>query len=160
MKEQPDRRTFLHMAGVGAAGVAALGAGVALEGCSSTAPSVPSTPELVPIETSADPKPASDKTIQLNSGVFTLLDFGDTTEYNFATRGLISAPDALEIKDEEGTVVWSQKAFAFLGTVDDQAEVPDTANPSLWRNAHHNSGLTKNRSRLPPDGEAGPMASR
>ena len=43
---------------------------------------------------------------------------------------LLASPDTLDICDENGKVVWSQKAYAFP----DQ-DAPDTANPSLWRDA-------------------------
>ena len=44
------------------------------------------------------------------------------------------------VKDENGKVVWSQAAYAFL-----DKKAPDTANPSLWRNAqlNHYYGLFK-----------------
>ena len=131
-QDRPNRRTFLQMAGIGAAGAAAAGVGASLEGCSSA-----SSP-ITPLETSVDPKPASQQTLQLNNGVYALLDFEDDTEKEFAQRGLISAPEALEIVDKNGAVVWSQKAFAFLGETDTPAAAPDTANPSLWRNTQHN----------------------
>lgn len=78
-------------------------------------------------------KGASEYTIQKNEQVYALLDFEDEQELEFAQRGLIAAPDTLEIKDETGKVVWSQQAYAFL-----EADAPDTANPSLWRNAQLN----------------------
>ena len=51
----------------------------------------------------------------------------------FAARGLICAPESLELVDAEGKVIWSQDAYAFL-----EEEAPDTANPSLWRNTRMN----------------------
>lgn len=78
-------------------------------------------------------KPASAFTQQANEQVYALLDFEDERELEFARRGLIAAPDALEIKDEAGRVVWSQSAYGFL-----DGDAPDTANPSLWRNAQLN----------------------
>ena len=62
-----------------------------------------------------------------------MLDFEDTAEFENATKGLLASPDTLEICDENGKVVWSQKAYAFL----DQ-DAPDTANPSLWRDTQLN----------------------
>ncbi len=86
----------------------------------------------------ADIKPASQYTADANKQVYALLDFDDTAEFDNATRGLIASPDALEITNAEGRVVWSQAAYAFLDN-----DAPDTANPSLWRNAqlNHISGL-------------------
>jgi len=77
--------------------------------------------------------PATEQTAEENRLVYRSLDFSDEQEYEFARRGLIDAPETLEIKDEQGRVVWSQKAFAFL-----EHEYPATANPSLWRNAQLN----------------------
>ena len=53
-----------------------------------------------------------------------MLDFEDTEEFENATKGLIASPDTLDIYDENGKLVWSQTAYAFL----DQ-DAPDTANP-------------------------------
>lgn len=78
-------------------------------------------------------KPATEQTAQINKQVYNLLDFSDRQEVSFATQGLVDAPEALEIKDSSGRVVWSQKAYAFLAK-----DAPDTANPSLWRNAQLN----------------------
>jgi len=86
----------------------------------------------------ADAKPAAPATAAANEGVYALLDFSDETEREFAERGLIAAPDTLEITGEDGKVVWSQKAYAFLDGADAPADAPDTANPSLWRNAQIN----------------------
>ena len=78
-------------------------------------------------------KPATAQTIQANKQVYALLDFSDTQEVEFARKGLIDAPEILELKDEQGKIVWSQGAYAFLAK-----DAPDTANPSLWRNAQLN----------------------
>lgn len=83
----------------------------------------------------AEQKDATDITASINSAVYSQLDFTDTSEYDNATRGLIDAPDSLEIKDEDGNVVWSQDAYSFL---DEYEEAPDTVNPSLWENTKNN----------------------
>ena len=80
-------------------------------------------------------KPATEHTAKINSAVYSLLDFEDSSEYENAVRGLIDAPRALEITDAEGKVVWSQAAFAFL---DDYETAPDSVNPSLWENTRNN----------------------
>lgn len=79
------------------------------------------------------PKSATAHTIRRNRQVYALLDFTDSQEKEFAKRGLIAAPEKLEIRDEHGKIVWSQKAYEFLN-----ADAPDTANPSLWQNAQNN----------------------
>jgi len=83
----------------------------------------------------SEPKAASGKTIEVNSAMYSLLDFEDTSEYENATRGLIDAPETLELKDANGNVIWSQKAYDFL---DDYEKAPDTVNPSLWENTRNN----------------------
>ncbi len=84
---------------------------------------------------SAEIKGASDHTVEVNSVLYSVLDFEDKTEYNFATKGLIDAPQELELKDADGNVIWSQKAYDF---VDNYNECPDTVNPSLWENTKNN----------------------
>lgn len=81
----------------------------------------------------ASAKGAAQQTIDANEQVYALLDFTDEREKEFAQKGLLAAPDELELKDNTGKVVWSQKAYDFLDT-----DAPDTANPSLWRNAQLN----------------------
>ena len=71
----------------------------------------------------------------MNSAVYSLLDFDDKQESEFAVRGLIDAPETLELTDEEGKVIWSQAAYSFL---DDYEQAPDTVNPSLWENTKNN----------------------
>ncbi len=83
----------------------------------------------------AEVKGAEDATISVNSAIYSLLDFENTQEAEFAARGLIDAPEELELTDENGKVVWSQKAYSFL---EDYESVPDTVNPSLWENTKNN----------------------
>lgn len=78
-------------------------------------------------------KEASQYTIDRNNEVYALLDFDDRDEFENATRGLIAAPETLDIKDEKGKVIWSQTAYSFV-----ESDSPDTANPSLWRNTQLN----------------------
>jgi len=83
----------------------------------------------------SEPKAATQHTVEINSAVCSGLDFDDKTEYEFATKGLIDAPEELEIKGADGRVVWSQKAYSF---VDNYEKCPDTVNPSLWENTKNN----------------------
>ena len=85
--------------------------------------------------------PATETTQSANAEVYQLLDFADEREKEFATRGLIAAPESLVITDDSGTVIFSQQAYDF---VRDQ-EAPASANPSLWRNTQLNAyyGLFK-----------------
>ena len=83
----------------------------------------------------SDVKPASEYTKKINEEMYSILDFEDTTEAEFAVKGLIDAPEALELVDSNGRVIWSQKAYAFL---DEYEKAPDTVNPSLWENSKNN----------------------
>ncbi|NLA54059.1 MAG: MBL fold metallo-hydrolase, partial [Clostridiales bacterium] len=83
----------------------------------------------------ADIKPATTITAEVNSAVYSMLDFGNTREAQLAVKGLIDAPETLELKDAQGKVVWSQKAYSFLA---DHENSPDTVNPSLWDNTKNN----------------------
>ena len=90
---------------------------------------------LTELGLNAEEKDATEYTVQVNSAVYSLLDFQDTSEYENATRGLIDAPQVLELKDAEGNVIWSQEAYSFL---EDYEKSPDTVNPSLWENTRNN----------------------
>lgn len=85
-----------------------------------------------PLDASA--KEATKTTQDKNKEVYALLDFSDEQEKSFAEKGLIAAPESLELKDEKGKVVWSQKAYSFV----ENADAPATVNPSLWRNTQLN----------------------
>ncbi len=78
-------------------------------------------------------KEATPATAKANQSVYAHLDFDDEREFECARRGLIAAPEQLTLKSSDGRVVWSQSAYAFL-----DGNPPDTANPSLWRNAQLN----------------------
>ena len=52
-------------------------------------------------------KDASGFTEAANAAWYEKLDFEDRSEYENATRNLIAAPDALEICDDTGRVIWS-----------------------------------------------------
>ena len=80
-------------------------------------------------------KDATRATEAANAAMYDLLDFQDTREYDNALRGLIDAPESLELKDSEGNVVWSQKAYEFTRGC---ACCPPTVNPSLWENTRNN----------------------
>ena len=87
------------------------------------------------LQLTKDSKEATEITAQINSAVYSLLDFSDTSEYENATKGLIDAPETLEIVDENGRVVWSQDAYSFI---DDYEKSPASVNPSLWENTKNN----------------------
>ena len=63
-----------------------------------------SSTAIVASELTAESKPATQYTIDANQGVYALLDFEDTTEFENATKGLLASPDTLDICDENGKV--------------------------------------------------------
>ncbi len=81
-------------------------------------------------------KPATDYTRQANQAWYDRLDFDDESEKENALRGLIEAPEALVICDDEGNVVWNVADYSFVNELETP---PDTVNPSLWRNTLYNS---------------------
>ena len=91
--------------------------------------------ETSSLDLNCEVKPATAFTAQANAAVYDELDFSDKQEYAFATRGLIDAPETLELKDKDGRILWSQDAFAFLN---DYEKAPDSVNPSLWENTINN----------------------
>lgn len=103
--------------------------------CSTSTPKTSDNDIIKELELNADTKDATDATIEVNSALYSILDFEDTSEYDNATRGLIDAPEVLELKNEDGKIIWSQEAYSFL---DDYEETPDTVNPSLWENTKNN----------------------
>lgn len=90
---------------------------------------------LSSLELTAETKGATTKTAEINAAVYNTLDIKNQQEAEFAAKGLIAAPEDLELKDAEGNVIWSQKAYAFL---DETESAPDSVNPALWANAKYN----------------------
>lgn len=82
-----------------------------------------------------DKKPATEITRQINENVYQVLDFDDTQEKEFAEKGFITAPDSLQITDNDGNIVWNMDSYEFVR----DADSPDSANPSLWRNTQLNA---------------------
>ena len=84
----------------------------------------------------AESKPATSYTAEANKAWYDKLDFSDTREQENALRGLIEAPEKLVIYDDAGNEVWNVADFSFLS---ERETVPDTINPSLYRNTLYNS---------------------
>src|SRR5438445_719423 len=80
------------------------------------------------------PKDASPITAALHRAVLTSLPFADTQDFDEPRRGLVATLPEVEMKNDQGRVVWSLRDYAFLA--DEQA--PPTVNPSLWRLARLN----------------------
>jgi alkyl sulfatase BDS1-like metallo-beta-lactamase superfamily hydrolase len=70
---------------------------------------------------------ATEQTAAANAAVAEELPLADQADFEDARRGLL-AQLTEDIVNPDGSVAWSVKAFDFL-----DADAPDTANPSLWR---------------------------
>ena len=81
-----------------------------------------------------DPKDATERTRMLNRAALASLPFDDTRDFEDARRGFLGSLSEVEIKNDQGRVVWSLRDYAFLA--DEHA--PPTVNPSLWRQARLN----------------------
>jgi len=80
------------------------------------------------------PQDASPTTAALNRAVLDSLPFGDKQDFDDARQGLLATLPEVEIKNDQGRVVWTLRDYAFLA--DEHA--PATVNPSLWRQARLN----------------------
>jgi alkyl sulfatase BDS1-like metallo-beta-lactamase superfamily hydrolase len=58
------------------------------------------------------------------------LPFQDRSDFDDADRGFVGALDPCVVQDKKGRVVWDNDAYAFV-----DGDCPDSANPSLWRQA-------------------------
>ncbi|EKO3454148.1 MBL fold metallo-hydrolase [Vibrio fluvialis] len=84
----------------------------------------------------ADPKPATQATIDANNAVKQSLPFSDKKDFENAQKGLIEKQDVVTIKNDKGDVVWDLEQYKQYITLNNPA--PDSVNPSLWRNAQLN----------------------
>ncbi|ELL7085653.1 alkyl/aryl-sulfatase [Vibrio fluvialis] len=84
----------------------------------------------------ADPKPATQATIDANNAVKQSLTFSDKKDFENAQKGLIAKQDVVTIKNDKGDVVWDLEQYKQYITLNNPA--PDSVNPSLWRNAQLN----------------------
>jgi len=79
-------------------------------------------------------KSATSHTIAQQQQVLTQLPFNDRKDFALSEKGLIKRPEALEIKDLQGNVVWELGNYDFLSNKD----YSNTINPSLERQARLN----------------------
>lgn len=84
-------------------------------------------------------------TAAVHAQLLDYLPFDDNTDFEDATRGLISQWPEDQISRADGKPAWNIRARDYI-----QEECPDTVNPSLWRQAKLNSihGLFKVCDRL------------
>ncbi|MER6987599.1 alkyl sulfatase dimerization domain-containing protein [Saccharopolyspora hirsuta] len=79
---------------------------------------------------SSGPRPAEPVIAANNAQVRERFPFDDTRDLDDARRGFLGTAEEPLIRDAGGAVAWDLAAYGFL----DQ-DCPDTANPSLWRQA-------------------------
>jgi alkyl sulfatase BDS1-like metallo-beta-lactamase superfamily hydrolase len=84
-------------------------------------------------------KDATQHTCVHNRALLDALPFGDRQDFEDAGRGFIATLPEVEWRTPDGRVIFSLKDYAFLA----HDQVPDTVNPSLWRQArlNMNNGL-------------------
>ncbi len=87
-----------------------------------------------PAKPPANPKDATPTTEARNRAVLDALPFADRQDFEDARRGFIGTLPDVEIRNDQGRVVWSLREYAFLAA----EEAPQTVNPSLWRQARLN----------------------
>ena len=81
------------------------------------------------------PKEATEPTRKANLGVYNQLPFEDRKSFENAAKGFLGSLDEVVItRPADGRVVFNLADLAFL-----QGELPDTVNPSLWRQAGLNA---------------------
>jgi alkyl sulfatase BDS1-like metallo-beta-lactamase superfamily hydrolase len=83
----------------------------------------------------ADPETAQvePRIAEANAAVRMRLPFANAEDFDDARRGRIGSLSDGVIRNTNGRVVWDAEAYGFLGP-----ECPDSANPSLWRQAQLN----------------------
>jgi alkyl sulfatase BDS1-like metallo-beta-lactamase superfamily hydrolase len=95
----------------------------------------------LPAEAQTGPKAAEPATLQANAAMAATLPFANRQDFDDAMRGFVGTiPDAL-VRGSGAYPVWTMKPYAFEAS----NEVPDSVNPSLWRQAQLNAihGLFK-----------------
>ncbi len=98
------------------------------------------SPRTVPEASDQRAKQAEAAVRTQNNGVLSKLPFTNRDDFRDASRGFIATLPGALVTGASGNVIWTQKDYAFL-----EKGVPDTVNPSLWRQAqlNHQHGLFK-----------------
>ncbi len=73
---------------------------------------------------------ATTSTKEVREKILKELPFSNKQDFDFAARGFIATLDDPKIKDDNGKIVFDLSSYDFL-----KGEAPETANPSLWRQA-------------------------
>lgn len=77
--------------------------------------------------------PATPITAEANKAVLDQLPFQDRKDFENAARGLLRQPETLTITAPDGRMIWDLESYRSF--ILEDAQVPDSVNPSLWRNA-------------------------
>ena len=99
-----------------------------------SAPDPCDTPVQQPTNAGLESKGATPITHELNPAAPAALPASDTRADGDARRGFLRTLPDVEIKNEEGPVVWTLRDYTFLR----EELAPPTVNPSLWRQAQLN----------------------
>ncbi|MBP6012682.1 MAG: MBL fold metallo-hydrolase [Alphaproteobacteria bacterium] len=88
---------------------------------------------------------ATTSTKEARETVLKELPFSNRQDFDFAARGFVATLDDPKIKDESGKLVFDLASYDFL-----KGDAPESANPSLWRQAQliTKSGLFKVAERI------------
>ncbi len=87
--------------------------------------------DLSHAQTSADkPKPATEFTRKANDAVYKQLDFSDSTDWTYATKGFIASIDSGKVYGADGRLVIDESKYDFI-----KGKAPASVNPALWRHA-------------------------
>ena len=112
---------------------ALFGAALLAAGCASGPASAPGAADLTT-------KAATPATVSANQAMRQVVATFDKRDLEDATRGKLAELNDPLVKAADGRIVWDTRQFDFL-----KGAVPDTANPSLWRQQQMNQaqGLFK-----------------
>lgn len=83
--------------------------------------------------------PASSFTKEYQASVIDELPFEDTEDFEQSNRGFIAKIPGLQVKNQQGRVIWDTQAYEFMGSSVDGTDAPASVNPSLWRQAKLNN---------------------
>lgn len=108
------------------ASIVALSAAI-LAGCNNST-------DVSPAADSASYQAASHFTLAANQAVASRLPIADQEDFQQASRGLIAKPETLEVRNDQGEIIWRIADYDFV-----QGDAPASVNPSLWRQAKLNN---------------------
>jgi alkyl sulfatase BDS1-like metallo-beta-lactamase superfamily hydrolase len=76
----------------------------------------------------------SEATLRVNQSFATSLDLADDLDFQLARRGFIARDENLDVRAQDGRVIWRPSDYAFIDGAADAS-----VNPSLWRQAALNN---------------------